>query len=221
MRYEQKLKSHLPIKGNVTADKIIEAAKQLFRENKYESVTTREIASKADVNLGLIPYYFTSKENLARIVFKNVKNELYQAALDQTDISELGSAEVLYVISVRAWYLLEADPAFRPYIEFYYPFLSSGHGDTEPSGIFTELSWKVIKEYGLEVTPSENELYLTALTGAEQLMTIKVKKGLLNVTYNKILNLVLSNYFYNLGLSDQTIANIIMKSNQFLDHYPT
>lgn len=47
-----------------TRERILEAALQCFSELGYDGATTREIASRAGVNLGLIKYYFDGKEAL-------------------------------------------------------------------------------------------------------------------------------------------------------------
>lgn len=45
-------------------EQIIEAARTLFMAQQYESVSVRQIATEANVNVGLISYYFGNKETL-------------------------------------------------------------------------------------------------------------------------------------------------------------
>ena len=47
-------------------ERILRAALTSFSENGFDGATTREIAQRANVNLGLIKYYFDSKEKLWR-----------------------------------------------------------------------------------------------------------------------------------------------------------
>ncbi|MDX1649629.1 MAG: TetR/AcrR family transcriptional regulator [Myxococcota bacterium] len=49
-----------------TRDRILEAALAAFSELGFDGASTRAIARRADVNLGLIQYYFESKERLWR-----------------------------------------------------------------------------------------------------------------------------------------------------------
>ena len=49
-----------------TRERILEAALECFSELGYDGATTREIAGRAGVNLGLIKYYFDGKERLWR-----------------------------------------------------------------------------------------------------------------------------------------------------------
>ena len=50
--------------GDATRERILDAALQVFSEHGFEGAKTREIAARADTNLGLIKYYFDSKEKL-------------------------------------------------------------------------------------------------------------------------------------------------------------
>ncbi|MAI26274.1 MAG: hypothetical protein CMN75_09590 [Spirochaeta sp.] len=49
-----------------TRDRMLDAALGAFSELGFDGASTREIASRAGVNQGLIPYYFGSKQGLWR-----------------------------------------------------------------------------------------------------------------------------------------------------------
>ena len=51
-------------KAQITKQKIIEAATEVFSEKGFDGARVDEIASKAKVNKAMIYYYFESKENL-------------------------------------------------------------------------------------------------------------------------------------------------------------
>lgn len=195
---------------NETAEQILKAAADLFIAKGYNKVTTREIASKANVNLGLIPYYYTSKENLASIVMNRLDNSLYERAFQSIHYS-LGSAEKLYIYTIFLWKYCEAE-----YYKFYSEFTATSNGNSIASPAFIAMSWEVINEYHLPVTSAENDIYIAALKGAERLIIIKRNKHELDISYEQIANLIISNYFYNIGLPDQTIAKVINNSKDFL-----
>lgn len=54
--------------GNLTKEKILNAAEVLFGENGFDMVSLREITGKANVTLALASYHFNTKENLFRQV---------------------------------------------------------------------------------------------------------------------------------------------------------
>lgn len=53
-----------------TKQKIIDVARVLFANLGYEGTSVREIARQAEVNLALVNYYFSSKENLFQEILK-------------------------------------------------------------------------------------------------------------------------------------------------------
>lgn len=55
-----------------TQQRIFDAACQLFAEHGFEKVNVRDIAEKANSNLGSIYYYYDSKESLYVEVFRSV-----------------------------------------------------------------------------------------------------------------------------------------------------
>jgi AcrR family transcriptional regulator len=65
-----------------TRDALLRAAAELFAERGSEAVSTREIASKAHVNNGLIHRHFRTKEQLLRAVLEGLSAEL--SSVDQS-----------------------------------------------------------------------------------------------------------------------------------------
>ncbi len=59
-------------KSKSTEQKIFDAATELFLEKGVDRTSVREIATKADINLALMNYYFRSKENLFDAIFSQL-----------------------------------------------------------------------------------------------------------------------------------------------------
>ena len=57
-----------PEKKDSSRDRLLDAAEELFAEVGYAGISVREIAARAKVNLGSIPYYFGTKEKLLKEV---------------------------------------------------------------------------------------------------------------------------------------------------------
>ncbi|MEX0582970.1 MAG: CerR family C-terminal domain-containing protein [Sneathiella sp.] len=55
---------------------MLEAAGRLFAERAFDSVSTREIAVAAGVNLSAISYHFENKEGLYRAIFEKIVRDL-------------------------------------------------------------------------------------------------------------------------------------------------
>ncbi len=59
-----------------TRERILVAALQVFAEHGFDGARTRDIADRAGANLGLIQYYFESKEQLWRAAVERAFGEL-------------------------------------------------------------------------------------------------------------------------------------------------
>jgi AcrR family transcriptional regulator len=60
----QRNRSPRPERGDVTKEKLLSAAIDVFGRYGFDGTTTRALADAAGVNLQAIPYYFTGKEGL-------------------------------------------------------------------------------------------------------------------------------------------------------------
>ncbi|MFT4115393.1 TetR/AcrR family transcriptional regulator [Bradyrhizobium sp.] len=57
-----------PDQKDSSRERLLDAAETLFAEVGYSGISVREISARAEVNLGSIPYYFGTKENLLKEV---------------------------------------------------------------------------------------------------------------------------------------------------------
>jgi AcrR family transcriptional regulator len=108
-----------------TKDKIIDAAEMLFAQQGYEGTTTRAIALKANVPLGLMSYYFGTKGDLYSEVIMRRSSEhaadiaaSLQAAKQRAGdgpvaISDLVTAFVMPIVRRS----LESGPGWRAYVK--------------------------------------------------------------------------------------------------------
>lgn len=66
-------------RGSQSRERILAAALSSFAERGFDGTTTRRIAAQADVNLGLIQYYFGGKLELWRAAVDRAFEELHAA----------------------------------------------------------------------------------------------------------------------------------------------
>lgn len=64
---------------------LLNAAEALFAEHEFDSVSTRDIANRAKVNLALVHYYFGTKQKLFRAVLARRIEELSRRRLQLLD----------------------------------------------------------------------------------------------------------------------------------------
>ena len=108
-----------------TKDRIIDAAEMLFAQQGYEGTTTRAIALKADVPLGLMSYYFGTKGDLYSEVIMRRSSEHAAdiAASLQAAKQDAGDGPVTIANLVTAFVMpivrrsLESGPGWRAYVK--------------------------------------------------------------------------------------------------------
>jgi len=72
-----------------TRGNILRAAAQLFSENGYNKVTTREIAMKAGINVASMYYYFPAKADILKNLYEFYSKELQKALPDLDELLRL------------------------------------------------------------------------------------------------------------------------------------
>jgi AcrR family transcriptional regulator len=110
-----------PSERNATAERILGAALKVFASNGFDGTTTREIAARAGVNLGLLKYYFDGKEKLWKAAVDEVFADLWRtvgagaagAAADAGQIADTVRACVRFAARNPAFVRLMNDECKR------------------------------------------------------------------------------------------------------------
>ncbi|HBH12072.1 MAG TPA: hypothetical protein DDX29_02965 [Clostridiales bacterium] len=89
-------------KGIETRNNIINASKSLFYLQGYNNTTVQKIADLASVNLGLLSYYFKTKNNIIKIIFADFFENLDNIVCDVCNKEE--DLILFYMIKERVAY---------------------------------------------------------------------------------------------------------------------
>jgi AcrR family transcriptional regulator len=93
-----------------TRERILASALDIFGARGFDGARTRDIASAAGANLGLLQYYFGAKEKLWRAAVDHAFERLW-AALEGVAVRDLGDAAVLADVIRVAVRFVAAHPA--------------------------------------------------------------------------------------------------------------
>ncbi|MFK5924376.1 MAG: TetR/AcrR family transcriptional regulator [Verrucomicrobiota bacterium] len=74
-------------------ERILDAAEELFADQGFDSVSLRQITTRADVNLAAVNYYFGSKGGLVVEVLARVVGPINQRRLQMLDEAETQAAD--------------------------------------------------------------------------------------------------------------------------------
>ena len=81
--------------GGGTRDKILRAASRLFADHGYDGCSLREIADHAKVNVGMIHYFFGTKQQLLREAFVQAGASRASKRLELLDVAEAAAGDSL------------------------------------------------------------------------------------------------------------------------------
>ena len=178
----------------------------------FKKTTTREIAEKASVNLGLIPYYFQKKENLARHVYQQIMRDIINLE-DLKHIPARNSIQQFFLYYAMVQHnMLREQGVFSFYIELIYEDVVA----VEPQPYTYRLVKEVVAEYGLDVDADELELYVQIMKGVERTLTVRKVQGKTELSYVRINRLLVLNLLLMLGLDKKTIQGEINQAEQVL-----
>lgn len=190
-----------------TKKTIYAAAKKLFYANGYSKTSVREIAKVSGSSPSLIMYYFGSKEGLAREIAYSEIDVVWGIIDNQLSGFSLEPGVKLFVYDRLMWYHIFENHGFA---EFYSELLMETFLVDTQSSLYMEMCNETIDAYGLQLTEKQKTLYNLAMNGASRNFLIQRKKGL-EMSYDEISNILICDYFFNIGLTDTQIAEIIKK----------
>lgn len=99
-------------RGKDTADRILDAAEQIFAREGFSGASTRSIATAANANIGLLTYYFNSKEGLLDAVIARSVDSLLET-LNQSINSKTNPEQAIQLfLRESATYLASESPPF-------------------------------------------------------------------------------------------------------------
>ena len=98
-----------------TEEKIYEAARRIFILKGMQGTRMQEIADEAGMNKALLHYYFRSKENLFKAVFKDTFSKFF-SKVRETLVSEVSTSEKLIVFIDYYIDLIQANPYVPQFI---------------------------------------------------------------------------------------------------------
>lgn len=95
--------------NNSSAEKILDAATDLFATNAFSAVSIKQIAAASGVNSALISYYFGGKKNLYQAVL-NKQSDAFMQIMDRLAQEKLSPVEKLHKYVAALAKLQEARP---------------------------------------------------------------------------------------------------------------
>ena len=147
-------------KASKTRNKILQTAKELFRENGYHKTTLSMIADKSGISVSLIKKYFQQKKTLAFTIdrqqafgIKKYVNEI----LKDTEFKNDALMEYLLTIQIMFRSLYSDEPSRRFHYEIIENIerLNDIHIELQASDYISELYENIVKQFNTGMKPEE------------------------------------------------------------------
>ncbi len=199
-------------KGLKTKNKIIQASKSLFYFNGYRKTTVQGIADLADVNLGLISYYFKSKDNIAKTIFIGFLKEIEQE-VSKTYPDNDNDILPLYMAKERIFFdiILKNEN----YQRFYREIINSNM-------VFTLLEDYIEKNYNSindKVKKINNKNLITAYaaleTGGRYNILRKYFKNTIDLDVDMVVDILVGCTPRLFGYSNEDVRKFIKESQEY------
>lgn len=195
---------------------ILDTAMDLFIKNGYKKTTLREISRLADVNLGLIPYYYGNKESLGAEAFR-ILVERIREKIDFSLIPLENSIEKFYYRYIMTQYYLNTNIHVN---RFYNEFLVTSDFNLHLNSATENELAEIVEEYHLGVTGEEILDYCTVVFGAERALLAKKNAKKLKMSYWKINETLATIALCLVGIEEKTVEDAVNCVNQSLQCIP-
>lgn len=184
--------------GVATKSKIYAVAKRLFYRYGPHETSYSQICGEADVNKGLIPYYFKSKMNIAVLVYRDFVDAIDAALLEHWGDGGLTPPEHNIIFEILMFRLLRDD---SDVLRFY----SQVMNDPECHETTLEMQKQVVNELasGSNVSVDGDALrsIICMLNGVEAELVLALEKGFITESIEELVRRDILTCYFLLGSS--------------------
>lgn len=208
-----------------TRDKIYNTAKRLYLENGYENTPNTLIAKEAGVNLGLVTYYFKTKDIIASDMLNNNYETLYAHVLKYLSTSD----ELLQIITFYKLHykLTDIDSHYDHFIYEMNKF-DLLEKATRAGNLYT--LFRILVEQNDQINASEKNRFcdcaVTASFGVVRALSIKQYEKEISLSKEELFDLCINQMFYSMKIDYNTlllkslISSATSTVDRLLEEYP-
>lgn len=202
-------------KGFETKENIIKVSKQLFYDLGYTKATVQKIADTANIPLGLIPYYFKTKDNIVLEINSKFYLEIYEFVNSRLNVKK-NSYYKLFVVTSIYYRLILSDENNK---RFFYEVLRNKSNFRSLSYSIERIYSMISKENNNNFTQIDLDCIMIAEFGARRELLLNYFSGKIDIDIDylvKTLSSVTGRFF---GIDKDLIDEYAIKEKEFSDNY--
>ena len=197
-----------------TRDKILNGAQKLFLENGYTKTTLRMVAKQADVNLGLLPYYFEKKENMGAEIYSRYMAKLYEK-INYKEFQVRNSIEHMLLTYLMLQYYLNLEPGL---LKLYVELIKEDVLKYSMESYSFKSLELIEQEFDLDLENNDLTVTINIIKGVERALVMGKMDEKLDMSYFDInVNLVKCPLLY-MGIDRKTIdENVVSVRKKMME----
>lgn len=176
-------------KGIETKKTIFTLSKKLFYELGYQKTTMRLIAKEANIPIGLISYYFKSKENIIYEIYADYIKNIF-AVIDEATNGNINSILLRQIVGLRIYYqnILGNKQASK----FNYELTIKQSNYTILFNDVKKTYLKILDEFNVYISKEECDAYIIAEFGARQELLLSYYRGEMELSIQDLVSIIAS-----------------------------
>lgn len=200
-------------KRSAQSENILRSSFKLFKENGYKKTTTREISEAAQINKGLLHYYYKKKEEIVFEMYSDFISGINDF-IDRDDRCK-GDAFLYYaVFNILFFRTISSRDYLMDTLAEIVQYRNLTRLKIEKS---TEMLYEFLKDLSLDFTEYHLLLAITVAVGAEAELLLSVKDGRIKMTYDKVATTINKLLFTMIKINDSTISHINQEALTIVD----
>ena len=198
-------------KGEMTKERILQSAKELFYEQGYDATTIQQIADHSGTTLGSMTYHFATKATFISRLFDDYFTNL-DVAIRQKQYEPWNAFESHFRLTMIYYHNLLSDPHTR---NFYYEVFKNDTLFSSLHGNISQIYHDFIRDYGLRIRPIEFDAIVTADFGARRECLLSYCEGRLKMPIEDFGIFLLTNTARCIGIPEAAIYKTSYQSLVF------
>ncbi|SHE91487.1 TetR/AcrR family transcriptional regulator [Alkalibacter saccharofermentans] len=202
-------------KGFETKENIIRVAKKMFYEMGYTKSTVQKIADNANIPLGLIPYYFKTKDNIVLEINSKFFLVVYEFVNNRLNIKR-NSYLKLYIVTSIYYDLILSDTRNR---KFFYEVLRNKSNFRSLSFSVERIYKMIAKEFELDYDQKDIDCIMISEFGARRELLLNYCEGNLGVELEYLLKKLSSLTGRLFGINGEIIDDYHNQCMEFMKEH--
>lgn len=202
-------------KGFETKENIIRVAKGMFYEMGYTKSTVQKIADNAGIPLGLIPYYFKTKDNIVLEINSKFYLLIHEFVNNRLNVKK-NTALKLYIVTALYYEIILTDTHNE---KFFYEVLRNKSNFRSLSFSVERIYKMIAKEFELDFEQIDIDFLMISEFGARRELLLNYVEGHLDVDLDYLLKELSSLTGRLFGIPSKEIAEYHRQYKEFKESY--